>query len=39
VRGDADGAEGVGLAMVGTEELLGWGGYGHWRIIVVRFFS
>jgi hypothetical protein len=40
VRGDADGAEGVGEAMVGTEELGGgWsGGYRHEGIIVGRFF-
>jgi hypothetical protein len=29
VRGDADGTEGVGCAVVRTEELRGWGGYGH----------
>jgi hypothetical protein len=39
VRGDADGAEGVGCAVIGTEELGGGGSYGHWGIIVVRFFS
>ncbi len=39
VGGEADGAESVGRAVVGAEELLGWGGYGHSGIIVVRFFS
>jgi hypothetical protein len=38
VGGDADGAESVGWAVVGTEELLGRGGYGHAGIIEVRFF-
>jgi hypothetical protein len=29
VGGDADGAEGVGFAVVGAEELRGGSGYGH----------
>jgi hypothetical protein len=29
VRSDVDGAEGVGCAVAGTEELRGGGGYGH----------
>jgi hypothetical protein len=29
VGGDAGGAEGVGGAIVGAEELGGWGGDGH----------
>ncbi len=38
VGGDADGAEGVGGAVVGAEELRGGccSGYGHGGIIVVR---
>jgi hypothetical protein len=39
VGGDADGAEGVGRAVVGAEELLGGSGCGHSGIIEVRFFS
>ena len=39
VGGDADGAEGVGCAIVWAEELGSGGGYGHSGIIVVRFFS
>ena len=39
VRGDADGAKGVGCAVAGAEELRGRGGYRHSGIIVVRFFS
>ncbi len=39
VGGDADGAESVGGAIVGAEELRGRGGYGHSGIIEVRFFS
>jgi hypothetical protein len=38
VGGDADGAEGVGGAVVGAEELCGGGGYGHSEIIEVRLF-
>jgi hypothetical protein len=38
VGGDADGAESVGCAVVGAEELLGGGGYGHSGIIEVRLF-
>jgi len=39
VGGDADCAESVGGAMVGTEELRGGSSYGHSGIIEVRFFS
>jgi hypothetical protein len=41
VRSDADGAEGLGGAVVGAEELGGggYGGYRHDGIIVGRFFA
>ena len=39
VRGDADGAEGVGCAVIGPEELRGGAGRGHSGIIEVRVFS
>jgi hypothetical protein len=39
VRGDADGAEGVGCAVIGPEELRGGTGRGHSGIIEVRVFS
>ncbi len=38
VGGEADGTESAGCAVVGAEEL-GGGGYGHSRIIEVRFSS
>ena len=38
VWSDADGAEGVGVAVVGTEELGSGGNCGHSEIIDVRFF-